>query len=158
MTQISYLDISPRQTGKTTRLVKIAREHLERQQRVCFVTVEGMKEQIQTALPRALVLADGEAFPEGENPAASVWFYDEFDWLQSTELREGGYYATTPQFMRKLGEHTPENDLLMRLLQANGERFERHYWPFYMAELLRTARAGHSEDEFRRLYLGEFLE
>lgn len=157
MTTISCLDISPRQTGKTTRLIRRASKMLAMGAAVRFVCLEGMKADIQQQLPGALVLADGEPLPRGQDPKRGVWFYDEFDWLESVELRENAYYATTPRFIRKLGEHTPENDLLLRLMQANGNWFQRHTWPFDMADILAEARQLHSQEEFRRLYLGEFL-
>ncbi len=156
--KIAYLDISPRQTGKTSRLIEIADGITAQDRRVCYVTSKGMKKHIQAALPRALVLADGEAFPAGENPAASIWFYDEFDWLKSTELRAGAFYATTPRFARKLGEHTPDNDLLLRLVQANGSRYERNTWSFEMADTIREVRQILSPEQFLLLYLGEFLQ
>ncbi|MEX6717487.1 hypothetical protein AB2C92_07130 [Pseudomonas aeruginosa] len=157
MSRIAYLDISPRQTGKTSRLIDRARALLTNDQRVCFVTVEGMKNEVQRALPRALVLADGDTFPQGENPDASVWFYDEFDWLESVKVRPGAYYATTPRFLRRLGEASPENDILLRIVESAGGRFERFYWPFEMGNVVREARQAHPPDEFRRLYLGEYL-
>lgn len=158
MSSIAYLEISPRQAGKTTRLVHRARDLTENNQRVCFVTLKGMKREVQRALPRALVLADGEPFPPGENPAASVWFYDEFDWLQSAIWRPGAYYATSPRFIRRPDETPTKPDLLLDLVKRNGYRFERYYWPWDMEEVLREGRALHSAEEFRRLYLGEFLE
>ncbi len=158
MIAIAYLDISPRQTGKTSRLIERARALLDENQRVCFVTSKGMKREAQQALPRALVLADGDPFPPGENPAAFVSFYDEFDWLEAVEVRSGAYYATTPRFLRRLGEASPGSDVLLRLIEAAGGHFERFYWPFEMGETIREARVVHTDEEFRKLYLGEFCE
>lgn len=141
MTKIAYLDISPRQTGKTTRLIERARLLLEAGSPVRFVCLPGMK--------------DDESFPKDHDPDAGVWFYDEFDWLKSTQVREGGYYATTARFVRKLGEAPIENDVLLQLIQAAGGRFERFYWPFDMGEGLAEARKLHTAEEFRWLYLGE---
>ncbi|EPG6645813.1 hypothetical protein AO946_23390 [Pseudomonas aeruginosa] len=158
MSTIACLDISPRQTGKTTRLIKLASKLLTMGATVRFVCSRGMKAEVQRQLPGAIVLADGEPLPRGHDPERGVWFYDEFDWLESVVLRDGAYYATTPRFIRKLGEHTPENDLLMRLVEANGNWYQRHTWPFDMSDTLKEARQLHSPSEFRRLYLGEFLE
>lgn len=158
MIAIAYLDISPRQTGKTSRLIERARALLEHDQRVCFVTSKLMKREVQQALPRALVLADSDPFPQGENPTASVWFYDEFDWLEAVEVRPGAYYATTPRFLRRLGEASPDDDVLLRLIEAAGGHFERFYWPFEMGDTIQQARLVHSDEEFRKLYLGEFCQ
>lgn len=155
MIKIAYLDISPRQTGKTTRLVKLAQEQLERGQEVCFVTQKGLKSYAKRALPGALVLADTEPFPVGLDSDEHTWFYDEFDWLRNVQVRQGGYYATTARFARKLGEGSAQDDILLQLIQAAGGRFERFYWPFEMEDGIREARAIYSPDEFRRLYLCE---
>ena len=158
MTTIACLDISPRQTGKTTRLIKRARKLLTMGAAVRFVCSKGMKAEVRRQLPGAIVLADGEPLPSDQAPRRGVWFYDEFDWLESVELRQDAYYATTARFIRKLGEHTPENDLLLRLIQANGNWYQRHTWPFDMADTLKEARQLHSPEDFRLLYLGEFLQ
>lgn len=157
MNKIAYLDISPRQTGKTARLVTHANRLNASGQKVVFVTGAGVVDYLRIQMPGIVVLEDGQPLPICLNPDRLTWFYDEFDWLQSTQLREGGYYATTPRFLRKAGIHGPENDLLLRLVQANGEYFERHYWPFDIGNSLREARACYSPDEFRLMYLGEFL-
>lgn len=155
MIKITYLDISPRQTGKTTRLIELARKLLEAGSLVRFVCLPGMKDDIARQLPGALVMEDGEPLPKDHDPAAGVWFYDEFDWLKSTQVREGGYYATTARFVRKLGEADVENDVLLQLIQAAGGRFERFYWSFDMGESLVEARKLYTAEEFRHLYLGE---
>ncbi|AXQ50146.1 hypothetical protein DZC31_26450 [Stenotrophomonas rhizophila] len=153
---VGYLDISPRQTGKTERLIRFAELYLGTRKKVCFNTLAGMKAEIQARLPGALVLADGEIFPESEDPDEYYWFYDEFDWLESATYRSSSFYATTPRFMREMGKHTPDNDLLLRLVQLAG-KFERHYWPFDMGTTLLEARQFHTPEEFRLFYLGEFL-
>ena len=150
MTRIAYLEISPRQTGKTERLIRFARC-------LCFNTTKSAKAEVQARLSGALVLAEGEKFPASENTADYVWFYDEFDWLNSVKVRHGAFYATTPRFIRKAGKHTPDNDLLMRLVQ-NARKVQRNFWPSDMSNLLDEARQLHSSEEFRLLYMGEFLQ
>lgn len=156
MTKIAYLEISPRQTGKTQRLIQFAKCCMGTGKKVCFNTLKGMKVEIQAQLPGALVLADDESFPEAENPAEYYWFFDEFDWLEHAQLLPGAFYATTPRFVREVGTHPTENDLLLRLLKVAG-RFERHYWPFDMSARLLEARQLYSPEEFRLFFLGEFL-
>ena len=158
MTKIAYLEISPRLTGKTTRLVELARQQLEAGSHVRFVCRPRMKEEIQLRLPGATVLADGEQLPEGQEPDDGVWFYDEFDWLQSTQVREGGYYASTARYVRKLGEASPDDDVLLQLIEAKGGRFERFYWPFDMDSSIEEARQLYTPDEFRLWFLGECFQ
>jgi hypothetical protein len=157
MTRIAYVEVSPRQTGKTTRLIARAQQELAKGLPVRFVTFRGLKKEIQAQLPGAVVLADGEAFPMCVREEG-VWFYDEFDWLTSAKLRPGAFYATTARRLRTAGVDTPKNDLLLALLEAAGCCHVRHFWPFDMAAVLAEARQQHSSDEFRRLYLGEFLQ
>lgn len=153
---IRGLEISPRQTGKTTRMVTKARELLDNGITVRFVCPKGMKAEFKRQLPGATVLADGESLPHGEDSELGVWFYDEFEWLKSAVLRPNAYYATSPRFMRTLGQPLGD-DLLLQLLQANGGCFERIYWTFDMTECIREARLTYTPEEFRCLYLGEFL-
>lgn len=154
--RIAYLDISPRQTGKTERLVQHAKSCLSAGRNVRFVTSDGLVEDMQGRLPGAQVLPDREDLHDGINDG--VWFYDEFDWLKSTKMRPGAYYATTPKFQRVLGVHTAENDLLLRLVQANEGHFRRYSWAIYMDDTIKEARLQHTPEEFRHLYLGEFLQ
>lgn len=156
--RIAYLDISPRQTGKTERLIQRAKPYLEAGRRVYFITFEGLVEDMRRRLPGALILRDGEELVAAENTEEAVWFYDEFDWLDSTVIRPGAYYATTPKFLREAGVHTAEADVLLRLIVAHGGHYCRYTWPFDMADILNKARASYSPEDFRLLYLGEFLK
>lgn len=160
MTQtIAYLDISPRQTGKTARLIKLANQLSASEHAVVYVASKGLVNGLREQMPHVTVLADGARLPDSIDPLKAIWFYDEFDWLKSTQLRQGGYYATTAQRIRTLGVDNPDNDLLMRLLEANGFRFERHFWPFGLDdEWLATLRAEFTPEKFRVLFLGEFLQ
>lgn len=156
--RIAYLDISPRQTGKTERLIQRAKPYLDAGRRVCFVTVEGLIEDMRRRLPGALILKDGEELPNDENTDDAVWFYDEFDWLDSTVIRSGAYYATTPKFIREAGLHTADTDLLLRLIEAHDGHYCRYTWPFNMTDTLIKVRASYSPEDYRLLYLGEFLK
>lgn len=150
------LEISPRQTGKTSRLIMKAREHLANGVKVRVVCSKGLENFFQDRLPGAHVYWDLQELPEDE-PDDGVWFYDEFEWLKSAVLRSNAYYFSSPRFTRKLGS-APGDDLLLQLLHASGGHFDRHYWGNDMAELLDEARLSYSPEEFRRLYLGEFFE
>ncbi|MDR6956609.1 hypothetical protein J2W43_000572 [Pseudomonas brassicacearum] len=156
--KIAYLEISPRQTGKTERLIQLAQPYLVAGRKVCFVTVKGLVEDLRRRLPGAVILEDGEDVLFGEDVENAVWFYDEFDWLNSTRIRADAFYATTPRFQRTAGINTSENDLLLRLIEANNRYFCRYTWQIHMSDILEEARASHSPEEFRLLYLGEFLK
>ncbi|MFV2945252.1 hypothetical protein [Pseudomonas japonica] len=155
MKRPAYLEISPRQTGKTERLITLAQGRQDAGRNVCFTTRQ--KEEIQRRLPGALVLGPKGRFPASLNPDDYDWFFDEFDWLKTAEFVDGGFYSTTPRFLRAVGAD-PAGDLLLELLQASGNVLTRNYWSFDMADVLREARGAYSESEFRRFYLGEFYE
>lgn len=151
------LEISPRMTGKTTRLIAKAKEHLAMGDPVRVVCCSGHQDYFSKQLPGALVRSDRQRFPAYLDPSNGVWFYDEFEWLSNAELRSNAYYYSSPRFFRRIG-CDPSSDLLLQLLYANEGRFERHYWSWDMSECLQEARLSYTEDEFRRLFLGEFFE
>ncbi|ENQ6409026.1 hypothetical protein ACEPNE_003003 [Pseudomonas aeruginosa] len=156
---IAYLEISPRLTGKTTRLCALARDLLAQGRQVIFVCPPGDVLEIRRALPGAVVLGDGEPLPAFVvDPDSATWFYDEFDWLQNVHVRAGGYYATTAQRLRDPELDTPAVDLLLQLLEANGNRHERHFWPFGLNGLAEFGAATEDRDSYRLMYLGEFLQ
>ncbi|CAI8979942.1 Zonular occludens toxin [Pseudomonas sp. IT-P100] len=154
--KIAYLEISPRLTGKTQRLVSLANDLSTQAAPVVFVCIPGLVQRLQAAMPNVIVLADSQPLPPGVNAQKAVWFYDEFDWLKSTVIREGGYYATTAARLREAGSPI-EGDILMGLLEANGQRHERHFMPAYQQEFVRDHRAMMSPRDFRLSMLGEFL-
>ena len=80
--------------------------------------------------------------------------------LKSTKLRDGAYYATTARRFRELGADNPENDLLLELIEANGNRFERHFWFFGLRpdSWFTDGRTFHSDEQFRLSFIGEFLK
>ena len=154
--KIAYLEISPRQTGKTTRLCKFANDLSAAGQVVIYVCPTGLARGLRIAMPNVTVLADGERVPETVDQASAIWFYDEFDLLKSTVVRPGGYYATTAARLREL-DAPKSDDMLMKLLKANGYRVERHLWPFEYREFVHDHRACMSAKDFRLGMLGEFL-
>jgi len=153
----AYLEISPRQTGKTKRLVQFANELYGQGRTVIFVTPLANCEL--GLAPGVIVLSDGKNPPPGTDIGRAVWFYDEFDWLKSTKIRAGAYYATTAKKVRQLGVDTPENDLLLRLIELNNLHFQRHFWFFGLKpdSWLAECRATYTPEEFRAFILGEFL-
>lgn len=151
------LEISPRMTGKTTRLIAKAKEHLAKGDLVRVVCCSGHQDYFSKQIPGALVRSHRQRFPANLDPEEGVWFYDEFEWLPNAQHRANAYYYSSPRFTRKLGCEAG-SDLLLQLLYANEGRFERHYWCADMSECLAEARLSHAPDEFRRLFLGEFFE
>ncbi|MFU3873513.1 hypothetical protein ACM7HL_12705 [Pseudomonas aeruginosa] len=159
MTRISYLEISPRQSGKTARLIKKAAT-LSRQGHTVVYVSPGLDEERQTALRRVgvIVRKDGETLPKHLDEDRAVWFYDEFDWLKCTTVRMGGYYATTAKRLRDPRVDSPESDMLLALLKANGYSHERHFIPLAMRETLAEMRLLYRPEEFRLFCLGEFMQ
>ncbi|WP_053157270.1 hypothetical protein [Pseudomonas protegens] len=156
--KIAYLEISGRQTGKTTRLVKFANELTAQGKTVIFVTP--LAKHVRGLLPGVVVLSDGENPPDEVDQDQAVWIYDEFDWLTSTRVRNGAYYATTAKRTRELGVDTPANDLLMLLLHLNGRHLQRHFWPFVWSaeDWFKEVRSCYSTEQYRAWFLGEFLK
>lgn len=154
MKRPAYLEISPRQTGKTERLITLAQGRLDAGRKVCFNT---RQPEAQRRLPGALVLGPSDRFPTSLNPDDYNWFFDEFDWQETADFVDGGFYSTTPRFLRDI-DAEPTGDLLLQLLKANDNVVTRNYWSFDMADVLREARAHHTPENFRLLYLGEFFK
>ena len=154
--KIAYLEISPRQTGKTMRLSKVANNLSAAGQTVIYVCPVGLAPGLRVEMPTVTVLADGQPVPETVDQTNAIWMYDEFDWLKSTVVRQGGYYATTAAHLRDLEAPEPD-DMLMKLVKANGYRVEKHLWPFQYREFVREHRECMSEKAFRLSMLGEFL-
>lgn len=156
--KIAYLEISGRQTGKTTRLVKIANDLTAQGETVIFVTPQ--TEDLHGRLPGVVVLSDRQAPPDDVDQEQAIWIYDEFDWLKSAKVRNGGYYATTASRVRDLRIDTPETDLLLQLIELNGGSYQRHLLtPGVIDEAhYEEARAVYTDEQYRQLILGEFLK
>lgn len=154
--KIAYLEISPRMTGKTTRLCKLANDLSASGQSVIYVCLPQFAPALRVDMPNVTVLADGQPVPATVALARAIWFYDEFDWLKSTVVRPGGYYATTAARLRDLDNFAPD-DVLMQLVKANGNRVERRLWRVEYRDFVSDHRATMEPDSFRMSMLGEFL-
>lgn len=157
LTKIAYLEISPRMTGKTTRLCNMAIAAATNGKPVVFVCAPQLVLWLPVQMPGVTVIADGEPLPSHMHAERCTWFYDEFDQLKSVKFRPGGYYSTTAARLRVMGEDLPENDFLMRLVRDYGNRHERHLWLFDYRDFVSSHRKTMSEDAFRLSMLGEFL-
>lgn len=154
--KISYLEISPRMTGKTSRLCAFANDLATTGVTVIFVCAPQLAPGLRKVMPDVTVLADGQPVPDTVNETNATWIYDDFDWLKSTRIRDGGYYATTAARTRQAGVPSP-GDVLMGLIEANGNRHERHFLPSCFGGFIREHRATMSAEDFRLGMLGEFL-
>ncbi|CAI8755408.1 Zonular occludens toxin [Pseudomonas sp. IT-P44] len=154
--KIAYLEISPRMTGKTTRLCKLANDLAASGQSVIYVCLPQLAPRLCLDMPNVNVVADGQPVPETVDQESAIWVYDEFDWLKSTVVRSGGYYATTVARLRDLDNYAPD-DVLMQLVEANGNRVERHLWQIDYRDFVSAHRATMAPDSFRMSMLGEFL-
>lgn len=154
---IAYLEISPRLTGKTTRLCNLAKIAAVHGKPVAFVCASQLVQWLPVQMPGVTIVADGDPLPSHMDADRTTWFYDEFDRLKSVVFRPGGYYSTTAARLRTLGADLPENDILIRLIQAYGNRHERHLWAFDYRDFLDPHRQSLSPDDFRLSMLGEFL-
>lgn len=153
---IAYLEISGRLSGKTTRLCRLANALAAKGRPVIFVCPAGLVDKLPVEMPDVFIVGDGQEPPAAATKPDAIWFYDEFDGLKSTVVRPGGYYATTAEFLRVLGEPIGDHDVLMHLIKANGNRHERHFHPVEFPEFVQDHRAGLSPEQFRRMILGEF--
>ena len=127
-----YLELSPRQVGKTTRLIKAVEKHLSNPQNYACLTFHKM------AYGKDIVRKIDSRFHERISYKSTFrnhdnhlrghdvrlkFFFDEFDFfskLEDVPVIEDGYYCTTGKFTRKI-EHWENwgNDPLLRLLVAN---------------------------------------
>ncbi|WP_256806003.1 hypothetical protein [Pseudomonas kurunegalensis] len=156
--KIAYLEISPRQSGKTTRLAEMACDLVDQGRTVIFVVPRRANVNFLVRIhPRLIVLEDGKRLPTDVNPDDAVWFFDEFDYMKSTVVREGAYYATSPARVRVIGESPAPDDVLMQLLEVNGQRHARNYGPDYMREFYQECRLNMAPADFRLSILAEFM-
>jgi len=125
---VRYLEISPRQTGKTERLVQDATyQHVVNNKKIVLV---GMRMSWARDL-MPFVYAAGESEDEvlrqiggRAKPEELMWYYDEFDHMRSRfSIRENGYYCTTAKYVRTFSKEHPEailTDQLLQLVDGNG--------------------------------------
>lgn len=133
-----YLEISGRQTGKTTRLFAAAlswwsqggtavihcdgsvmKDRIYGMARGCARDKGGMiaKTFIVTAKAGRVKL------PKNAGPVRH--FYDEFDFQKGVEIYADGYYATTPRKLRKKGSKIEAGDVLRELVKKKRGKFVR---------------------------------
>jgi hypothetical protein len=148
MLPIAYLEISGRQTGKTTRLIVRARQLADAGTPVVFVTP--LYEHLR---PIKGVVFQRDGRENATVPEGAVWMFDEFDFTKRVTVREGAYYATTPARWRDLSVDSPQTDMLLRLIAENGGQYIRHLPRHDTAQL----RKEMPPIEYRLYIHGEFI-
>lgn len=134
-----YVEISPRQTGKTTRLIQAAIGHAKISSSFHSCVVARNHDQYNRIQDR-LTAFDG--FVEvgmrvhmkrkmesvGYDGRVARWFIDEFDFFDdhALEIIPMGYYSTTLSRPRTLQEWHEPADFLTRLVHANGGQYDTY--------------------------------
>lgn len=125
---VGYLEVSARQTGKTSRLVQAATEaHFLHGKTVIIVSpcANVIKELAPFA---AIVVKTEEAALEAIQRRRGriddyAWFYDEFDFLKgNVSVRPDAYYTTTAAYLRRVYAMTEEEikeDVLLQLVSIH---------------------------------------
>jgi len=137
-----YLEISPRQTGKTSRLVTAVKHHvLDGGSAAVFANNMAMCQNIKQyftdkELYNVDFFSSMERFEKsliGRRPHKNKYkiFVDEFDFMQSKNvpLDRDGYYVGTPMKLRTLDDivfHKQgiKPDTLLELLEMNKGKYE----------------------------------
>lgn len=169
--QGTHLEISGRQSGKSTRLIKAAAEHAISQGISIIVVGEGMRDYTKAKLEQeggarkrnpAIIMSysklDSEETRLLENLCPYLpeprWFFDEFDWYESVPVVSGAYYATTARYLRK-HDASEQGDTLLTLVNLLGEPSIQRPSPISKAAALE-----HYPDETERALLldGQYME
>jgi hypothetical protein len=129
-----YLEISPRQSGKTYRLINAVNKHLNLGGTAFIYT---MNNQMDRYIENKLVRKDRVKFNPRQYDIKAYHFcdvrhfYDEFDYLSNRtqlEFHSSGYYSTTPCKLRTLHDlidcetgkfNVDTDDFLIQLLIKN---------------------------------------
>lgn len=127
-----YIEVSPRQTGKSHRLIQDATHQRYGHDKIIVIVSPLDAYYWKQDAPFVKVVAKTEAQAERELAKLGIdpesekiaWYYDEFDFIKGLEqIRDGGYYTTTPKTLRDYANATPgqlEEDFLLRLVVQNG--------------------------------------
>ena len=135
-----YLEISARRTGKTVRLVKAVKEHLENGNTAIVIVPElrwAKFMELPQKEPNLFILSDYDLKKAVPNKLKGIrfnkprWFFDEFDFMENirnvpAHFVDDEYYVTTPRFVRKISEMSQEEietDALLSLLKRNKDQY-----------------------------------
>lgn len=161
-----YLEISARQTGKTSRLISAVLELLKKGEN-CVIHTHGIatsmaiKQHIDPELHRYLYVIPGEqdkidkAMDEGAlNWHWAYHFYDEFDFILQKSVKEKNvYFVTTPARIRK---EASKSDFLFQVIKDIGTVVTYTNPDVYrpMIDYLKTL----SIDQYKREILAKYFE
>ena len=165
-----YLEISPRQSGKTTRLVKDVKKFIIDTVGTAIIigarnnNLKDLKEKFTEREQRFIKFISSSQFnlelynkiekeKEKENNHEVKYYFDEFDFFRKESLfllSRDCYYVTTPKFLR---ESLDEKSFLLDLIRYNDNVYFKH---------LPNARVFEMDDqlgdEFRKTEcLGDFF-
>jgi len=136
-----YLEILPRRTGKTTRLIEKFMEVDDSYVIPCYVTINmHMRSMINDEITKRGWKENGHCISQYEYKRfvenmrgvdkPIVFFYDEFDMMkyENIEISTDHYYATTPAYTRKVDEIIRfmldvRNDALLELIHLNDGQY-----------------------------------
>lgn len=160
-----YLEISPRGSGKTYRLIKDAANFLQEN--------PDKNIGVNAMSLRAAKSIQDKLFKLGHSrekillnkilPIASKNYYDDFEWFESKSLPisigMSDYYCTSIRKKRKYGQEREPFDFLLSLIEANkGKYVCFHNFYFADLELIERAKKDISKDHFDTEFLNHLFE
>lgn len=121
---LGHLEISGRQTGKTTRLAKWA-SVAGITWPVTIVIGENwdtgdFRRQFKIPGGRVRIITENNLPQDEREYDDGIWCFDEFDWFaRPVPVIKNGYYCTTPRFLREPAAK-PDEDPLLQLIRLHG--------------------------------------
>jgi hypothetical protein len=171
-----YLEIVPRQVGKSTRLAAAVKKHLETTDDAVFVLAHsgGMASHLKKLIGetcRPYIITCSWYYVKFPIPSDKLkLFVDEFDFLekhmksallqpQFREVLKNGYFTTTPCSVRSHDQLHRRNtsDLLVKLVQLNNHNYTMFINHRSFAKLSRAAE-GFSPERRRNELFGAFSD
>lgn len=131
-----YLEISGRQTGKTTRLIRAMKNHIDHGGNCIVFCMNYKMFTLICELLRESKYINHVYYYKKVDPVYEIKnvknFFDEFDFIDDLKtlkyFDERGYYCTSPCKVRDFGDfQKPEklnNDLLLQLIAYSGFNYE----------------------------------
>ena len=168
-----YLEISPRRTGKSTRLIKAVQEWIATEKNVALMFPHNHSWARELGKSIGERPRDSVEFVYGSQNFYNLMegcdrtknfkvFVDEFDFIQWFPVDREGYYATTPKQYRSkkdivdfmLGEKT---DPMLDLIQMNDGKYEQYSPMSWMKDMSITQLKDMEKMYEREHYQQEFF-
>lgn len=160
-----YLEISPRGTGKTYRLIQDATNFLQENpdenigvNAMSFRAAKIIQDQlVKLGHSREKILLNKIL------PVASKNYYDDFEWFKSEGLPisigKNDYYCTSIRKKRKYGQKREPFDFLLSLIEANkGKYVCFHNFYFTDLEFVEHTKKNMRQDHFDTQLLNHLFE